>query len=257
MDGSRIENIRNTLKPMRVRLLAHEIYQQLETLDDVREFMEHHVFAVWDNLSMLKALEATISSTTPSWTPSDAPQSNRIINEMLVEEESDSDGNGGYISHFELYRKAMQQAGAKTYLIDRFLILMQEEDSLQEALDKEVSLPQSIKNYLQLNWEISHCGKAHKIAAAFFLGREDLVSELLYKLDNDLVNHHQQDLQLFRDYLQRHTHIDEQELTERIATVMTELCGDDEQKWQEAEEAAKAALEARYILWDGMLLLAM
>ncbi|EMR02057.1 DUF3050 domain-containing protein [Cesiribacter andamanensis] len=255
MEESRIGKIRNSLKPMRVRLLAHEIYQQFETLDDIREFMEHHVFAVWDNLSMLKALEASISSTTPSWTPSEEPQTNRIVNEMLVEEESDSDGNGGYISHFELYRQAMHQAGAKTYLIDRLLVLLQQEDSLQAALDKEVSLPQSIKNYLLQNWAISHCGKAHKIAAAYFLGREDLVSELLHKLDTELIHHHQQDLALFREYLQRHTRIDQQERDQRISQVMTELCGEDEQKWQEAEEAAKAALEARYALWDGMLLL--
>lgn len=258
MEGSRIDSIRNSLKPLRVRLLAHEIYQQLETLDDVREFMEHHVFAVWDNLSQLKALEAAISSTSPIWTPSDEPQTNRIVNEMLVEEESDDDGNGGYISHFELYRKAMKQAGANTFMIDRFLVLMQQEDSLQDALDKEVSLPQSIKTYLKLNWDISHCGQAHKIAAAFFLGREDVVSELLYRLNNDLINnHHQQDLALFREYLKRHTRINEQQLDERITTVMTELCGEDEQKWQEAEDAAKVALEARYTLWDGMLLLAM
>jgi hypothetical protein len=254
MEPSRIEAIRNTLKPMRVRLLAHEIYVQLETLDDLREFMEHHVFAVWDNLPQLKALQNSISSADSIWTPSEEPLSNRIINEMLLEEESDSDGDGGYISHFELYRKAMQQAGAKTYMIDRFLVLMQEEEDLEKVLEK-IRMPESIKNYLRLNWEISHCGEPHKIAAAYFLGREDVVSELLYRLDGDLLDHHQKDLALFRDYLLRHTRIDEQQQNRRIEAVLHELCGEDEKKWQEAEAAAKQALEARYALWDGMLLL--
>jgi hypothetical protein len=240
---------------MRVRLLAHEIYLQLETLDDLREFMEHHVFAVWDNLSQLKALQNSISSTNMIWTPSEEPVSNRIINEMLVEEESDSDGNGGYISHFELYRQAMQQAEAKTYMIDRFLVLMQEEKDLEKALER-IRLPESIKSYLRLNWEISHSNKAHEIAAAYFLGREDVVSELLHRLDNDLLNYHQKDLALYRNYLLRHTRIDEKEQHERIEAVMNELCGNNEQKWKEAEIAAKKALEARYLLWDGMLLLA-
>jgi hypothetical protein len=254
MDESRIDSIRNSLKPLKVRLLAHEIYQQLETLDDVREFMEHHVFAVWDNLSQLKALQTVISTTSPDWTPTQAPQTTRIVGEMLIEEESDDDGKGGYISHFDLYRQAMEQAGAKTFLIDRFLVLLQQEDSLEAALEKAVSLPQSTKKYLELNWAISHCGQAHKLAAAYFLGREDVVSELLHKLNTDLIHHHQQDLSLFREYLQRHTRLNQRQLDERITTVMTELCGDNEQKWQEAEDAAKAALEARYTLWDGMLL---
>ncbi|WP_224999827.1 DUF3050 domain-containing protein [Cesiribacter sp. SM1] len=255
MESSRIEAIRDTLKPMRVRLLAHEIYLQLETLEDLREFMEHHVFAVWDNLSQLKALENAISSTTRIWTPSEEPISNRIVNEMLVEEESDSDGNGGYISHFELYRKAMQQAGAKTYMIDRFLVLMQEEKDLENALEK-IRLPESIKNYLRINWGICHSNNPHELAAAYFLGREDVVSELLHRLDGDLLNYHQKDLALYRDYLLRHTRINEQEQNQRIEAVMNELCGNDEQKWREAEAAAKKALEARYVLWDGMLLLA-
>ena len=256
MESSRIEAIRNTLKPMRVRLLAHEIYIQLETLDDLREFMEHHVFAVWDNLSQLKALQNSISSADAIWTPSEEPVSNRIINEMLVEEESDKDGNGGYISHFELYRQAMIQAGAKTYMIDRFLVLMQEEEDLEKALQK-IRMPESIQKYLRLNWEISNCGKPHKIAAAYFLGREDVVSELLHRLDSFLLNHHKEELALYRDYLLRHTQINEKLHDQRIIDVMKELCGDDDQKWAEAEDAAKEALHARYILWDGMLLLAM
>ena len=254
MESSRIEAIRNTLKPMRVRLLAHEIYLQLETLDDLREFMEHHVFAVWDNLSQLKALQNCISSPDVAWTPSEEPVSTRIINEMVVEEESDSDGKGGYMSHFELYRRAMKEAGAKTYMIDRFLVLMQEEEDLEKALEK-IRMPESIKNYLRMNWEITNCEKPHQIAAAYFLGREDVVGELLHRLDGDLLDFHEKNLALYRDYLLRHTKVDEQEQSRRMEAVLTELCGDNEQKWQEAEAAAKEALAARYALWDGMLLL--
>ncbi len=254
MESSRIEAIRNTLKPMRVRLLAHEIYLQLETIDDLREFMEHHIFAVWDNLSQLKALQNSISSQDVIWTPSEEPISNRIVNEMLVEEESDTDGNGGYISHFELYRRAMKMAGANTYMIDRFLVLMQEEEDLEKALEK-IRMPESIQKYLRLNWEISQSGKPHKIAAAYFLGREDVVSELLHRLDKHLLEYHSTDLELFKDYLVRHTRIDKEAQKERVTAIMNELCGNDEQKWQEAEAAAKQALEARYALWDGMLLL--
>lgn len=254
MELSRIEQIRFTLKPFRVRLFGHEIYQQMETLEDLREFMEHHVFAVWDNMSQLKALQHELSCKDQVWTPPKHKKSIRIINEMALEDECDT-FEGEYLSHFELYQKAMKQAGAKIHLVDRFLFLLQEEKELFQALDK-ISLPESIKLYLKINWEISHSGKPHAMAAAFFLGREDVIPHLFHKLADDLIFHHPQELSIMKEYLERHTKIDYDKSNDYIQTVLEELCGDDNQKWAEAEAAAKSALEARFALWDGMLLLA-
>lgn len=252
--SSRIEQIRFTLKPLRVRLFGHEIYQLLETLDDLREFMEHHVYAVWDNMSQLKALQRIISCPDNVWTPTRYNKTLRIINELALEDECD-DFEGEYLSHFELYRRAMQQAGADFNLVDRFLVLLQEEKDLYEALGK-INLPESVKLYLKVNWEISHSGKPHAMAAAFFLGREDVVPELFHKLGKDLMFYHPKELSLMKEYLQRHTKVDRELHNQHVQTVLEELCGEDEQKWKEAENAAKAVLEARFALWDGMLLLA-
>jgi hypothetical protein len=253
MEPSRIEKIRFTLKPLRVRLFGHEIYQQMETLDDLREFMEHHVFAVWDNMSQLKALQISLSTIDHAWVPMPYKNSIRIFSEMALEDECD-EYEGEYISHFELYKKAMQQAGANTHMIDRFLVLLQEEKSLHTALDK-LSLSESVKKYLQINWEISHSKKPHAMAAAFFLGREDVVPQLFHKLADDLIFHHPKELSVMKEYLERHTNIDTDLHNRHVQTVLEELCGEDEQKWTEAENAAKASLEARFALWDGMLLL--
>ncbi|WP_017729980.1 DUF3050 domain-containing protein [Nafulsella turpanensis] len=253
MEPSRIEKIRFTLKPLRVRLFGHEIYQQMETLDDIREFMEHHVFAVWDNMSQLKALQIELSTIDHAWVPSPYKNSIRIFNEMALEDECDK-YNGENMSHFELYKKAMEQAGAKTHLVDRFLILLQEEGSMHAALDK-IQLPDSIKKYLKINWEISHSGQPHAMAAAFFLGREDVVPQLFHKLADDLILHHPKELSVMKEYLERHTNVDTEKHNEHVEIVLQELCGEDEQKWKEAEAAAKSALEARFALWDGMLLL--
>lgn len=252
---SRIEQIRFTLKPLRVRLFGHEIYQQMETLEDLREFMEHHVYAVWDNMSQLKALQKTLSCANNVWTPTPYKKTLRIINELALEDECD-EFEGEYLSHFELYHKAMQQAGADVHLVDRFLVLLQEEKDLYEALSK-ISLPESIKLYLKVNWEISRSGKAHSMAAAFFLGREDVVPELFHKLGKDLMFYYPKELAFMKEYLERHTKIDRELHNKHVQTVLEELCGDDEQKWQEAENAAKAVLDARFALWDGMLLLSL
>jgi hypothetical protein len=250
----KISSIRNTLKPLRVRLLAHEVYQQLETLDDLREFMEHHVFAVWDNLSQLKALQHSLSCPNAAWVPNEYPQSTRIINELVTEEESDRDGNGSFTSHFELYRQAMLEAGAATHQVDRFMHLVQEEGSVAKAV-KKIRLPESIENYLCMNWEITQSGKPHELAAAYFLGREDVVNQILHKLDGELVAYHSEKLGKYKKYLTRHEESSQKIQEERMLAILNELCGEDEQKWQEAELAAKKALEARFALWDGMLLI--
>lgn len=251
---SRIEQIRFTLKPLRVRLFGHEIYQQMETLEDLREFMEHHVFAVWDNMSQLKALQKTLSNQNNVWTPSPYKKTLRIINELALEDESD-EFEGEYISHFELYHKAMEQCGADFHLVDRFLVLLQEEKDLYAALRK-INLPESVKLYLKVNWEICQSGKPHALAAAFFLGREDVVPELFHKLGKDLMFYHPKELALMKEYLERHTNVDAELRNQHVQTVLEELCGEDEEKWKEAENAAKSVLDARFALWDGMLLLA-
>lgn len=253
MESSRIEQIRFTLKPLRVRLFGHEIYQQMETLEDLREFMEHHVFAVWDNMSQLKALQQELSCRDQVWTPPKHKKSIRIINEMTLEDECDT-YQGEDLSHFELYQKGMLQAGAKTHMVDRFLFLLQQENELFSALDK-MTLAESIKLYLKINWEISHSGKPHAMAAAFFLGREDVIPQLFHKLAEDLIFHHPSELSIMKEYLERHTQVDCDKVNEHIQAVLEELCGEDDQKWKEAELAAKSALEARFALWDGMLLL--
>lgn len=251
---SRIEQIRFTLKPLRVRLFGHEIYQQMETLEDLREFMEHHVYAVWDNMSQLKALQKVLSNKNNVWTPSPYKKTLRIINELALEDESD-ELDSEYLSHFELYHRAMEQCGADFYLVDRFLALLQEEKDLYAALRK-INLAESIKLYLKVNWEISQSAKPHAMAAAFFLGREDVVPELFHKIGRDLLFYHPKELSLMKIYLERHTNIDYELRNQHVQTVLEELCGDDDQKWEEAENAAKSVLDARFALWDGMLLLA-
>ena len=225
----------------------------METLEDLREFMEHHVFAVWDNMSQLKALQRTLSFQNSVWTPSPYKKTLRILNEMALEDECDK-FDGEHFSHFELYRKAMIQSGADFHLVDRFLVLLQEEKDLYEALRK-IHLPESIKLYLKVNWEISQSGQPHAMAAAFFLGREDVVPELFHKLGRELMFYHPKELALMKEYLERHTKVDMEHHNQNVQTVLEELCGDDDQKWHEAEKAAKAVLDARFALWDGMLLL--
>src|SRR5713226_3283759 len=116
-----IDRLQESLRPLRKRVAEHEVYRRIETLQELRLFMEHHVFAVWDFMSLLKALQQRLTCVTVPWTPQGHRLSRRLINEIVLEEESDEDTRGGYISHFELYRAAMEQCGADTSRVDAFL----------------------------------------------------------------------------------------------------------------------------------------
>ncbi len=70
-------------------LVAHPLYAELTSIIHVRRFMEHHVFAVWDFMCLLKALQQRLTCTGVPWIPVGAPQVRRLVNEIVLGEESD------------------------------------------------------------------------------------------------------------------------------------------------------------------------
>jgi hypothetical protein len=102
--------------PMRHRLIDHPLYGEVRDIQDLRIFLQSHVFAVWDFMSLLKSLQACLMCVATPWLPSAYPKSRRLINEIVLGEESDKFGDGD-ISHFELYLQAMVEAEADTSAI--------------------------------------------------------------------------------------------------------------------------------------------
>src|SRR5579862_8735165 len=119
----------------REKLIVHPLYQTLNQLENLQAFMEIHCFAVWDFMSLLKALQRTLTCTTLPWLPVGNANTRYLINEIVTGEESDLDESGNRASHFELYLRAMQQAGADLTPILRFIRLLQEGKTVDEALD--------------------------------------------------------------------------------------------------------------------------
>src|SRR5262245_17345533 len=108
----RIEKIKLRLAPLRESLLNHPVYARLDRVEALRVFMQHHVFAVWDFMSLLKTLQQRLTCTQTPWVPPTNHVGCRLINEIVLGEESDEDGQGKFASHFELYLRSMQQCGA-------------------------------------------------------------------------------------------------------------------------------------------------
>ena len=69
----------------------------------------------------LKSLQSQLTCVSIPWIPSGKGTPARLVNEIVIEEESDMDPHGQHMSHFEMYCHAMHQAGANTESIDYFL----------------------------------------------------------------------------------------------------------------------------------------
>ena len=235
-----IQILQERIQSVRQTVVQHPLYPQVKQIQDIKVLMQHHVFAVWDFMSLLKALQIHLTCTTLPWMPKGNANTRFLINEIVVGEESDVDEQGNRMSHFELYKKAMLQIGADTKNIDDLLLHIQHGDSIELAMSK-VDLPASVKQFLAFTFEVIQTNKAHVIAAVFTFGREDLIPEMFMALVKDLSVKFPNELEVFKYYLERHI-----DMTE-------ELCSNDADKWAEAEAYVIKALNSRKILWDGVL----
>jgi hypothetical protein len=233
-------------------LLQHPLYKKVQTVDDLHRFLENHVYAVWDFMSLLKALQSKLTCTTTPWFATKNPETRYLINEIVLAEESDLTMDGRHQSHYEMYIEAMESCGANTSGIEHFL---SEIDSLQNIFVaiKKSDLHPNIKNFLDFTFKVIEEGKVHKIAAAFTFGREDLIPNMFTKiLKNFQENFPKTDLSKLIYYFERHIELDADEHGPMAMKMITELCGDNEQKWAEVEEVSILALEKRIGLWDAI-----
>ena len=102
----------------------HLVFSSLKNLNQLRAFMELHVYAVWDFMSLLKSLQAIIAPHGSPWLPNRNTQVVRLINEIVLEEESDlarPNVENEYASHFDMYLSAMDEIGASTEEITHFI----------------------------------------------------------------------------------------------------------------------------------------
>ena len=248
---NQLEQLHERLTPLKAALLSHPVYHEIDCLESLHVFMEHHVFAVWDFMSLLKTLQQMVSCVDVPWLPGDNALGCRFINEIVLAEESDSDGQGGFVSHFELYRRAMKQCGANTTDIDGFLEGLRRGLPMVAALES-ARVELSARSFVQQTFETIQAGNLCAIASAFTFGREDLLPALFQRIVDELNVQARGGLDIFRYYLNRHIGLDGDEHGPMASRLMRSLCGQDDAKWAIAEQAAVNSLNARRELWDGI-----
>ena len=235
----------------RERLVSHPVYGLVDSPARLRRFMETHVFAVWDFQSLLKAMQQLLTCTTVPWLPSADPEARRLVNEIVLDEESDELPEGGAASHFELYLDGMRRAGADTRPIDRLIALLREAVPLSRALASCGGPPAAVR-FVQRSFAVIETASVHRIAAAFTYGREDVIPDMFRGLVATLADREPAAWGPFRFYLERHIAHDDEKHAPVCRRIMARLCGDDSARWAEASATARDCLEARIALWDAI-----
>ncbi len=247
-----IATINNSIQPQKELLLQHSLYKKVKTVEDLKCFVENHVYAVWDFMSLLKALQSKLTCTTTPWFATSNPNTRYLINEIVLAEESDLTLDGRRSSHYEMYIESMEALNADTSGINNFLIEVGSLQNIFVAIKKS-NLHPNIKAFLDFTFRVIDEGKSHEIAAAFTFGREDLIPSMFTEiLKNFQANFPETDLSKLIYYFERHIELDADEHGPMAMKMITELCGTDAQKWSDVEEVSKLALKKRIGLWDAI-----
>jgi len=247
-----IDTINSSIQNQKELLLQHPLYDKVKTVDDLKHFLEGHVYAVWDFMSLLKALQSKLTCTSTPWLPVGSPELRYMINEIVLSEESDINAEGKRQSHYEMYLDAMKACGASTAEVESFIQDVIVTQNIYVSI-KTSSLHESIKAFLDFTFRVIDQGQPHEIAAAFTFGREDLIPAMFTEiLRNFQVNFPETNLDKLIYYFERHIELDADEHGPMAMQMVAELCGNDIQKWKEVEEVSKLALEKRIGLWNAI-----
>ena len=236
----KVLEINKKIQVYKEEIVNHPLYKKLNSVEDIAILMEHHVYAVWDFMSLLKALQSILTCTSSPWKPVGDKQIRRLINSIVLEEESDIDADGNPASHYEMYLDAMKQSGANTSPIECFV---------KDVSSNNIPLVgEGIDGFLKSTFDVIDSGEAHKIASAFTFGREDLIPDMFTAIVEEYNTNNK--LDKFVYYLERHIELDGGEHGPLALQLISDLCGEDEIKWKEVEETAIESLIARKKLWD-------
>lgn len=247
-----LQDLQAEIAPLRNQLIDHPVYAHIHSLPQLRVFMEHHVFAVWDFMSLLKALQRNLTCVDLPWVPVGDAETRYLINEIVLGEESDVDQEGQRTSHFELYLRAMEQAGCSRSAVDALIRAVREGKAVAPAMDAAGIVP-AARQFMDSTFGIVGTGKAYLQAAVFTFGREDLIPGMFVSFVKELNLRNPGNVGILNYYLERHIEVDGDHHSHLAYRMTEQLCGDDTAKWQEATAAVKKALEARIALWDGIL----
>lgn len=234
-----------------IAMREHKVFSQVSSLEDLRKFMESHVFAVWDFMSLVKRLQRDFTCINVPWIPPKNRMAARLINDIVLGEESDEMPGSHTGSHFHMYLAAMKEVGASTDGIEKFIELIEEGIDYKEALEK-ISASQIVKNFVKSTMEVCVNGTTEEVLGSFFYGREDSIPQMFshflntWKVKPD-------EAPIFKYYLERHIELDGDDHGPAAKKIISSVIDGDEKKEERLYESASKAVNERILFWDGLL----
>ena len=210
-------------------------------MEDLKRFMEDHVFAVWDFMSLLKRLQQDLTCTKVPWFPTDNARAARPINDIVI------------VSHLDLYLRAMADVGASTRQFEAFRSLAAV--TSVEAGMVRTGVPPHVRAFVAHTMTLAQSGSTEEVVAAFFYGREDIIPEMFSRLQKTLpgTKHDKNRLRHFIYYIERHIELDGDSHGPMGRELLDNLVADSPQRNKRALRAACNSIQARIELWDGTL----
>ena len=246
----KFEQVQKRIAPLRHALIHHPLYDAVNSHDRLRDFMQLHVFAVWDFMSLVKRLQSEVTIQRLPWMPPASAQIARFANEVVLGEESDLGPDQKPASHFELYLRAMDEIGADTQVVRSFVQKMARGEQWPIAL-RQLEVPPSVIDFVEGTLNCAIHGSVVEVAAYFFFGREDVIPEMFERLLK-LWDHGAVEVPFFAYYLKRHIELDGDSHGPWAREMLITLAGQDESSWKQAASAAELAIVSRIKLWDSV-----
>src|SRR6201985_3064963 len=231
---------------LRAALLDHTIYTQVASVADLRRFMEDHVFAVWDFMSLLKRLQQDMTCVTVPWFPADNAKPARLINDIVIGEETDVGPDGSYMSHLALYLRAMRDIGASIRQFEKFRSLVLVGMPVEVALAR-IGAPPHVQTFVAHTMTLANSGSTEEVLAAFFYGREDIIPEMFRRLLATLrdAKHDNDHLRHFIYYIDRHIELDGDNHGPKGRELLEDLLADSPHRAERALHAACSSIGAQ------------
>jgi hypothetical protein len=238
------------LADLRHQLERHPVFESLANLLDLRRFMRAHVFAVWDFMSLLKRLQRDLTCVDVPWTPRRDTIAARLVNEIVLGEESDTGPDGEPTSHLDLYLAAMREVGADTTEFEHFLQLVAHGIDAGDALHA-VGAPEHVRTFVNHTLRVAAREPTLAVMASFFHGRENVIPRMFTALLQRW-NIAERQAPMFVFYLKRHIEVDGESHGPMAHQIIERATADDPMRHDVVVRAAIEAITARIALWDGV-----
>lgn len=228
----------------------HPVFASVVTLDDLRRFMAWHVFAVWDFMTLLKRLQRDLTTVTLPWTPPPNPEAARLVNEIVLGEETDLAPGGRHLSHYELYLEAMREVGADTGPIEGFVAALARGVAPEAALEA-AAIDAAPARFVRSTLATALHGSLPEVLGSFFWGRESVIPAMFrallarWRIDPATVP-------TLTFYLERHIELDGDEHGPAALAMIEAIVGADPAANAAMIAAARSAVAERHALWTAL-----